>query len=543
MKKLIISVFFVFLFLVSYGYALDTPGCCLITNSGDFCVALASDTGCATGNFIEGNIIINADDSSECQPSVSLNGLGSLCGAGCSVIEGEGNNGILKIQHINEKGDEEGFYPGQCVTRDVEPIACVFNGINCVWGMTAAQCGLDGGSVDRDIRDSAECRVHTESNEGNFGCCLNSCSRSIRTDCSGSFISGNCADVSSCIAAGCGYDLLSCDQGGIRADTVILEDTVCGGEKTNDCGINEYCCVGEAGCPSNGCKIVSDCGVHDGVLRLPGSTWCDVPSNPEEPGQEHFKMRCPLSGGEPEKHRCGEFRSEICLVNGAGDAECVDNKAEECFNRGFDECEDDIYSNHCKLVGENCLPIHPLGFRFWDCPPGTECNVPAYWDRVLAGKYETFMCSVETSALGCLLSGDCIAIGLPILPELPEEEPEPISLPDGVNIVLDSEWALGSDRFRIGPSTTDYWVNIFFKVPENRGRVTMEIRNKFTNTMVAKPIDEIPFNQGKYRLRYALGEDLSTGTYTIKYIFGERQPGTIIFENKKIGEMDVQLIK
>jgi len=531
---ILFSILFLALFFVDDANAQTGLGCCLISTpdeegSVEYCSVIdrAYLSGiCDPSDFDDTfDAVEQSNDVFEC--AVNAGTGANLCGRGCSVKDGIGEDNVLKIEHLENGGTESNFYlNSRCLERFTEEVSCIING-ECRRGVTRDKCeNILNGRVDDSIITETQCRQYNIDN-GKIGCCLDDCRTGPRNDCeSDNFERNYCANVGRCQTnSNCRFDEIKC-TGDKR--NIIFEDNICGGSRISECGESSYCCLGEVGCPVNGCKPISDCNFN-GQTKTAGSRWCDVPEEPEDPGQVHLIRSCTFDGRVIVEERCGSYRDEIC-VEGSSGPSCETNKWRECYSKGASDCTSGDLINYCGLVGDECLPKHPPGFKFWG--------------RVDDGTFDSLMCSVETSILGCQLSGDCTAVNLPETPIVGEEVviPEPTNLPEGVVEVDEDEWAIGTNKLGVGPNPTDYWVNIFFDVPKNRGKVTIQVREDSTNTLQATPINDQPFNLGKYRLRYGLGVH-SSGNYKIRYIFSERQERVLGFNDLNMGEREVRLVK
>jgi hypothetical protein len=417
MKKLVFALVFVF-FLVLVNGVDAGRGCCVDTITGS-CSVEGSEGACS-GDWTEGAFVSNT----ECDVvDVEVNGESVLnaCQIGCSEINGNavGRSNYPKIKHVIEKqvaGNNllsENFDAGRaCSSVYTDRIGCIVDDF-CEM-KTAGECNLMG-TGDTSIVNQGECDVFNSDNPV-FGCCVEDCRVKDRNQCRtstgelGLFEDRACSEIDSCEAS-CSGSRFEC-----RGNS-LFEVSDCGWEELVDECQGKICNAN-----SGSCDIVKNC---IDVERLHKDDWCDKPIENDGPGDIHYVMTC-LDGEDKVKQRCDEFRGEICVENEDG-ASCEINRWKDCKDRGSG-CKDGIYENHCKFVGGECLPRHPPGFRFWRCNEVSDekCFRSGPWEGIATGRYDNFMCSVETSELGCELSGDCESI--PIVDSEDEDSEEETSV-------------------------------------------------------------------------------------------------------------------
>jgi hypothetical protein len=417
MKFKIFIMTFVFLFSLTFVNAVGDLGCCLVTTGNVYCQSLdiaENPDDCKNGMFdnSEDALITDSNGEKVCSQSAEVEGFGT-CQIGCLIDEyGKGSNGVKHIKFSEEGGHD---FVNSCNEDDrfSNEVGCLINEFECVWGWTSERCEIiEEGEVYRtlsgDLKNDEDCRKFTEdSRKNNMGCCVgtNSCSFTSGDLCDGEFDGDveSCTFVEDCLNLGCSNTERIC-EGNVGGN--LYQRDSCGGQRLlDDCENDEYCTLD--GCKPRACDLNDD-GERE---TSPGNTWCEGPSENDNVGDVHIKWEC--VNGEAVPERCGLFRSEICVEDGGG-ANCELNKWSECEDRIPSNCESGDYLNHCKVVDQECLPRHPPGFRFWDCESFDDenCLNTDIWndgDRI-PGAFEEFMCSVETSKLGCELSGDCESI-------------------------------------------------------------------------------------------------------------------------------------
>jgi len=386
-KKKFVLLFGIFLILFSLSNANATPGCCVKLNEIDrYCKVLDSNyfaSECSSSNF-DSNVysFVDTDNGFECSNDAKMGSILNACRTGCSVLDGVGTENVRKIVHFDNNGNEKDFYFGSCRNEHQNIIiACVIDN-ECLWRYNAAQCELRGGNVRLNL-DQQECIDLTESNEmANKGCCTDNCRYGFRGSCSDFRRGEKCVDV---CPSSCSIINSYCENGEVVGGTFIRESN-CRDVEREICDENEYC--------SNdvGCRPTSNCGDKGA-----GTSWCEVPDNPEAPGEVHYRMRCGYGGGTPTKEECGLFRSQICL-----DGSCVNNQWKSCEN--LDSCTGDF----CVEANGRCLPKYPPGFMFWKCYGIDNCYDDENWGTITTGKIDDFMCNVvDAGEEGCWRSGDC----------------------------------------------------------------------------------------------------------------------------------------
>jgi len=416
----IVFLFCVALFLINNNVE-ATPGCCIAhyNEEWEYCARVVDSsfvsTQCVNGprredSLFDTNAWISISEKDQCDETASSGDYINLCVRGCSVTNGRGTNNILKIQHLNEGGGVGDFYPGSCRTENDaidNPVACIFDNVECRWGYSRAQCILSGGRQStsaENINDQGGCNSFTTSHKDvNKGCCVDTCRSGVLSgECSGNFIRGSlCAEVSQCQYR-CSLNAPNCEHGGIIADNVIHSDN-CGGETKEICTSEQYCSGGI-------CMPIRDCTSADGTIIAGASqTWCSIPDEPNLPGESHYLMECTYAG-KVRAHRCGLFRDEICGTDMTDNKiKCIPNNWRSCSGKtAQSSCEDQF----CVWIGGKCLPRHPPGFMFWRCPEGVDCGSLTWSSTIVNGRFDNFMCSVtDAGEEGCWRSGDCIDSG------------------------------------------------------------------------------------------------------------------------------------
>ena len=350
---------FVFLFLVSFGYA-ENNGCCLLTSAGDSCV-YTTENNCAE-DFFNGVLCENTDS----------------CRTGCCISE----EGCFEetADYTCSLNSGEFFDDQICSAFETCQMTCCKVGTDYSF-MNSGECQalIDeyGSDVVGSYSASDEAACEELEDQEQTGCCVTTsgCSMGTQAECGSSsynsegfgfFENEYCDSVSYFLAEKdyiakdyCACEVSSepvCDSDGLN----IVEVDSCGnyGEVVETCDYPDEICIdnnGVAECSPGSCyfelseKLVSYNPLWQNNFRnLESRCLYEGPAGNYQdlPGSRHYVIRC--LAGEVVLEPCDDYREQVCVDSYVDDfdwAECVGNNVDS---------------------EEELVTTVPIGQKFWE---------------------------------------------------------------------------------------------------------------------------------------------------------------------------------
>ena len=393
---------FVFLFLVSFGYA-ENNGCCLLTTAGDSCV-YTTESNCAE-DFVNGALCENTD----------------ACRTGCCISE----EGCFEetADYTCSLNSGEFFDDQICSAFETCQMTCCKVGSDYSF-MNSGECQalIDeyGSDVVGSYSASDEAACEELEDQEQTGCCVTTsgCSMGTQAECGSSsynsegfgfFENEYCDSVSSYLAEKdyvakdyCACEVSSepvCDSDGLN----IVEVDSCEnyGEVVEACNFPDEICIennGVAECSLGSCYFeLSDKLVpynplwQNNFRNLESRCLYEGPAGNYQdlPGSRHYVTRC--LAGEVVLEPCDDYREQVCVDNYVDDfdwAECVSNTVDSeeelvaTVPIGKD-WDDSSLIDTCGLddvaVGAgrvNCYAVYGVGVidQFWECDANCFCQ-------------------------------------------------------------------------------------------------------------------------------------------------------------------------